>query len=79
MSHTICMTNLTTVKVSTTTRDELKGIADRDGITLDAALQKLLRYERQRRMGADLASRPVVEEDSAWVAGSSSAVARALG
>ena len=78
-AHTFGITNLTTVNVSMATRDELKSVADREGITLDAALRRLLRYERQRRMGADLAARPDSEEDSAWIVGSSSAVARALG
>ena len=78
-TYTFSMTNLTTVKVSMATRDELKSIADREGITLDAALRRLLRYERQRQMGADLAARLITEEDSSWIAGSSSAVARALG
>ena len=73
------MTTLTTVKVSTGTRGALKAIADREGITLDAALQKLLRSERQRQMGADLAARPPDDADRAWVAGSSAAVGRALG
>jgi hypothetical protein len=73
------MTNLTTVKVSVATRNELKTIAERDGITLDAALQKLLRYERQRQMGADLAERPIADVDSLWVAATTTAVSRALG
>lgn len=73
------MTNLTTVKVSMATRDELKKIADRDGVTLDAALQRLLRSERQRQMGADLAARPTSGEAAAWVRGSTAAVSRALG
>ena len=73
------MTNLTTVKVSMATRDELKLMADREGITLDAALRRLLRAERQRMMGAELASRTPADEDAAWVAGSTAAVARALG
>ena len=61
------------------TRDELKKIADRDGVTLDAALQRLLRTERQRQMGADLAARPASDEAAAWVRGSTAAVSRALG
>jgi hypothetical protein len=73
------MTQLTTVKVSTDTRDELKSIAERDGLTLDGALRKLLKAERQRLMGLDLASRPMSDADRDWVRGSTAAVARALG
>ena len=73
------MTNLTTVKVSVETRDELRSIAARDGITLDAALRKLLRAERQRQMGADLAQRQESEGDRSWIAASTAAVTRALG
>lgn len=61
------------------TRDELKQIAEREGITLDAALRMLLRAERQRQMGADLAARSPSDDDAAWVRGSSAAVSRALG
>jgi hypothetical protein len=67
------------MKVSPATRDELKAIADREGITLEAALRKLLRAERQRQMGRDLAQRPTSVEDRAWVSGSNAAVARAIG
>jgi RNase P/RNase MRP subunit p30 len=66
------------MKISTETRDELKSIAERDGITLDAALRKLLRAERQRRMGEELAQRPKADEDASWVVGSTAAVSRAL-
>ena len=59
------MTKLTTVKVSVETRDELRSIAARDGITFDAALRKLLRAERQRQMGADLAKRQVSDDEQA--------------
>ena len=72
------MTNLTTLKVSVATRDELKAIAQREGLTLDAALQRLLRAERQRQMGADLATRNHSEDDAALVTGLSAAVGRAL-
>ncbi len=73
------MTILTTMKVSAATRDELKAIADREGLTLDAALRKLLRLERQRQTGLDLAERGTTEEDRAWITGSNAAVARAIG
>jgi hypothetical protein len=50
------MTHLTNIKVSAATRDELKAFAERDGLTLDEALGRLLKSERQRRIGADLAA-----------------------
>jgi antitoxin component of RelBE/YafQ-DinJ toxin-antitoxin module len=75
----LSMTSLTTIKVSIATRDELKAIAEREGLTLDDALRRLLRSERQRQMGADLASQPRSAEDSALVSGLSGAVGRALG
>jgi hypothetical protein len=78
MCHTLGMTILTTMKVSAATRDELKAIADREGLTLDAALKKLLRLERQRQMGIDLAERGTTEDDRAWITGSNAAVARAI-
>ena len=67
------------MKISCATRDELKTVAERDGLSLDAALQKLLRAERQRQMGRELAERLVNEEDRQWIAGSNAAVARAIG
>lgn len=73
------MTAMTTVKVSTQTRDELRAVAEREGITLELALRLLLRAERQRQMGRDLAERPVPDDDRSWVAASSAAVARAIG
>jgi hypothetical protein len=73
------MTLLTTIKVSRGTRDELKEIADREGITLEVTIQRLLKAERQRRIGADLARREITEEDREWIVGSAAAVSRALG
>ena len=43
----------TTIKVSTSTRDALRQLADRDGLTLDAQLNRLIRRERRRLMDAD--------------------------
>jgi hypothetical protein len=77
--HTSGTTTLTTVKASFSTRQELKALADRDNLTLDATLQKLLRAERRRQVGRDLAERPVSGEDRAWVSSTSAAVARAVG
>jgi hypothetical protein len=73
------MTSLTTMKISPATRDELKAIAERDGLSLEAALRKLLKGERQRRMGEELMAAPPTDEERSIIAGSTQAVARALG
>ena len=57
----------TTIKVSTSTRDLLKDLADADGVTLDAELRALARRERQRRMGLELASVDLDQADGAWL------------
>ena len=52
------MRESTTIRVSPETRDALRDLAEGDGITLDTELARLLRAERQRRMGAALAQEP---------------------
>jgi hypothetical protein len=71
------MPGTTTIKVSTETRDALRRLADRDGLTLDAQLDKLIRRERRRIIGAQLASAPVQEDDVAVLDASASDVADA--
>ena len=56
----------TTIKVSTSTRDVLKELADADGVTLDAELRALARRERQRRMGLELAAADHDDADAGW-------------
>lgn len=46
---------------------------------MDAAIEKLLRLERQRAMGEELQARAMSDEDVAWNRASSGAVGRALG
>jgi hypothetical protein len=72
------MANLTNIRVSAATRDELKAFAEREGLTLDGALRRLLKSERQRRIGADLAAQNLSADDSALVVGFTGAVVRAL-
>ena len=62
----ICMQDSTTVRVSTSTRDALRSLADADGVTLDEELQRLARAERQRRFGDALAD-PIDDEDQQWL------------
>jgi hypothetical protein len=58
------MQTSTTVRVTTETRDSVKQLADTDGVTLDVEIQRLVRAERQRRIGAALATAPV---DTDWL------------
>ena len=50
------MSDTTTIKVSLRTRDALRQLAQREGLTLDAQLDRLIRRERRRIIGAQLAS-----------------------
>jgi hypothetical protein len=50
--YTQSMTDMTTIKVSTQTRDRLKRIADEDHLTLDAALARTLDKAEEARFWA---------------------------
>ncbi|CAB4598552.1 MAG: hypothetical protein ACK5CE_18755 [Actinomycetes bacterium] len=69
------MPETTTIKVSVRTRDALRQLADRDGLTLDAQLDKLIRRERRRIIGAQLAGAPLDDHDTAVLNASASDVA----
>ena len=73
------MSGSTTIKVSVGTRDALRQLADREGLTLNAQLEKLIRRERRRFMGAQLASAPLDADDQAVLDASASDVADASG
>jgi hypothetical protein len=60
------MRDSTTIRVSPATRDALRALAERDGVTLDEELARLLRAERQRRMGIALAGEPSAGERE-WI------------
>ncbi len=60
------MPELTTIRVTRSTREALKRLAEDDGLTHDEELARLLRAERQRRMGASLTLQPE-PEDRAWM------------
>ena len=73
------MSNSTTIKVSIRTRDALRQLADREGLTMDAQLARLIRTERRRTIGAQLSSgRPDPDEERLLDA-SASDVADAIG
>lgn len=71
------MPDSTTIKVSLRTRDALRQLADREGITFDAQLEKMIRRERRRIIGAQLASVPLDAGDEAVLDASASDVADA--
>lgn len=69
----------TTIKVSVSTRDALRLLADREGLTLDAQLAELVRRERRRTIGGQLASLPLDSEDEMALSASAEDVASASG
>jgi hypothetical protein len=71
------MPDTTTIKVSVQTRDALRQLADRDGLTLDAQIDRLIRRERRRIIGAQLSSTPLAGGDVVVLDASASDVADA--
>jgi hypothetical protein len=73
------MSEVTTIKVSTRTRDALRQLADRDGLTLDAQLDRLIRRERRRIIGRQLSTTPLDRHEAMVLDASASDVADACG
>jgi len=71
------MPKTTTIKVLVSTRDALRQLAERDGLTLDAQLDRLVRRERRRTIGAQLACLPLDADEIAVLDASASDVANA--
>lgn len=71
------MSDTTTIRVSSDTRDDLRSIAAQDGLTLDQVLAGLVRAERQRRMGRSLAA-PLDDDDVAWLQAGAATVSDAV-
>lgn len=71
------MSDTTTIKVSVRTRDALRELSDREGLTFDAQIEKLVRRERRRIIGAQLASAPLDADDEAVLNASAGDVADA--
>ncbi len=71
------MPDSTTIKVSVQNRDALRMLADREGLTFDAQLGKMIRRERRRIIGAQLASALLDADDEAVLDASASDVADA--
>lgn len=57
----------------------MRELADREGLTFDAQIEKLVRRERRRIIGAQLASAPLDAGDEAVLDASASDVADASG
>ncbi len=72
------MPDSTTIRVTRSTRDALKHLAEDDGLTHDEELARLLRSERQRRMGASLTLQPTTE-GRAWIEAGMSTMGRHAG
>ena len=64
----ICMRDSTTVRLSRSTRDDLRHLADDDGVTLDDEIIRLVRAERQRRIGQALSASEPDTEEQTWIA-----------
>ena len=73
------MPDSTTIKVSVRTRDALRLLADREGLTFDAQLEKMIRRERRRIIGAQLAGAPLDADDEVVLDAAASDVADASG
>lgn len=71
------MPSSTTIKVSVSTRDALRRLADSEGLTLDAQLVRMIRAERRRSIGAELAGASLSDEDRIVLDGAASDVADA--
>jgi len=61
------MQDSTTIRVSRGTRDNLRHLADDDKVTLDEEISRLVRAERQWRIGRALSESAPDTEDRAWL------------
>ena len=61
------MRESTTVRLSRSTRDNLRHLADDDGVTLDDEIIRLVRAERQRRIGQALSASEPDTEEQTWI------------
>jgi len=61
------MRESTTIRVSSGTRNGLRALAGQDGVTLDEAITRLVRAERQRRIGLSLASLEPDGDERSWL------------
>lgn len=71
------ISSVTTIKVSMRTRDALRQLADRGGLTMDAQLESLIARERRRVIGSQLAGEPLDPTDLMVLNASAADVANA--
>lgn len=71
------MSDSTTIKVSVRTRDALRQLADREGLTLDRQLEQLIQRERRRLIGAQLSSTQLDADEQSVLDASAADVADA--
>lgn len=71
------MPESTSIRVSVQNRDALRLLADRKGLTYDEQLEKMIRRERRRIMGAQFASALLDADDEAVLDAPASDVADA--
>jgi plasmid stability protein len=72
------MQETTTVRVTRSTHQELRERAEQDGLTVEAELRQLLRYDRQRRIADALATTAVSATDEQTLRAGAAAVGRNL-
>jgi hypothetical protein len=58
------MTRTTRIEVFVATRDGFRRLAAHNGLTIDAQLERLIRRERGRILGAQLSGEPLDDEMS---------------
>lgn len=73
------MRDSTSIRVTRCVRDDLRTLAAESGVTLDVQLSRLVRAERQRRMGVALSKVEVDDEGRAWIDRGVEAVRRDAG
>jgi MoxR-like ATPase len=61
------MHGTTSIRLSSVTRDSLRNLASVDGLTIEQEVKQLLRAERQRRMGDELAAVELTDEENDWL------------
>jgi predicted DNA-binding protein len=61
------MHGTTSIRLSSATRDSLKNLASVDGLTIEQEVKQLLKAERQRRMGDELAAVELTDEENDWL------------
>lgn len=54
---------MTTIKVDTATRDLLREVAERDGVTMDTALRRVLRRDWLRQAAMELSARGLSDDE----------------